>query len=111
MNKANNIKIKASKMKGDKSVSIELGDELTIYTIESISEIIIENTKKYDQIDITANEIKNIDLSFIQLIDAIQKMVVKNGKKMSLKLRVTLIFLKYLEIDKRNLINLHYGFQ
>ena len=88
MNKASNIKIKTSKNKGGSSVSIELSDELTIYTIESISEIIIENTKKYDHVEINASEVKNIDLSFIQLIDAIQKTVEENGKKISLNIEI-----------------------
>jgi len=80
------IQIKPSRKKGEKKVEIVLNDELTIYTIESAKDDIIEAVKKYDNIVINGTQIKNMDLTFVQLINSIQKSMEKTKKTLELNL-------------------------
>jgi MFS superfamily sulfate permease-like transporter len=81
MNSENNdIHIKSSKKKGEKHVSITLENDLTIYIVEELKEKIIESYKKHDLIDFKLKNIKNIDLTFIQLFFSLQQASHKEGK-------------------------------
>ena len=82
------IQIKPSKKKGENKVEINLIDELTIYTIEGIKENIIEAVNKYQDIEIKGTDIKNIDLTFVQLLDSIQKTVTNKGKNLTLDIQL-----------------------
>ena len=83
------IKIKPAKKKGESKVEIVLGEELTIYTIEDIRNDILEAVNKYNDIVLTGSEIKNMDLSFIQLIESIKKTIVNSKKKLTLNINLS----------------------
>ena len=84
--KRKNIQIKPSGKKGENKVKIVLSDELTIYTIEGVKDDIIESVNKYDKIEINAVNIKNMDLTFVQFINSIQKTSEKQGKLVTLNI-------------------------
>lgn len=79
-----NIQIKSSSKKGDKKVKILLSDELTIYTIEDIKDDIIGAVQKYDDIEIQGDNIKEMDLAFVQLINSVKETAKKDGKTLSI---------------------------
>lgn len=81
---SDNIQIISSKNK----VTIILSNELTIYTIENIKDEIIKAVNKYDDIEISSNNIKNMDLTFVQLINSIQKSAIKKGKKLNVNIEL-----------------------
>lgn len=81
-----NIKIKPSKKKGEKKVSIVLENELTIFSIEKIQEKIIDSVLKYDEIIFQLNNISNMDLTFIQLFQSIKITSAKLNKKVTFNL-------------------------
>ncbi|PLX14515.1 MAG: hypothetical protein C0597_09890 [Marinilabiliales bacterium] len=83
------IEIKPAKKKGESKVEIVLGEELTIYTIEDIKNEILEAVNKYNEIVLTGSEIKNMDLSFVQLICSIQKTVEKSEKNLTLNINLS----------------------
>jgi len=76
----NNIYIKSSKKKGEKKVSIILENDLSIYTIENIKDKIIDSYKKNDVINFKLKNLKNIDLTFIQLVFSLKNASLKEGK-------------------------------
>jgi anti-anti-sigma regulatory factor len=86
--KTKNIQVKPSNKKNENKVIIDLSDELTIYTIESIKDVIINNVKKYENIEINASNIKNMDLTFLQLIYSIQCTCKDKGKTLILNVNI-----------------------
>ncbi len=78
-----NIQIKPSKKKGESKVSIILENELTIFSIESMKDKIIESVMKYDQIEFALKNVNNIDITFIQLLYSIKKTAEELNKKVS----------------------------
>ena len=86
--KRKNIQIKPIGKKAENKVKIILSDELTIYTIEDLKEKITSTVNKYDKIEITADSIKNMDLSFVQFINSIQKSSEKSGKLVTLNIHL-----------------------
>jgi len=86
--KRKNVQIKPSGKNTENSVNIILGNELTVYTIEDIKDDIIEAVKKYDKIEISGDNIKNMDLTFIQLIKSIQKTAEITGKLLTLNIDI-----------------------
>ncbi len=80
------IQIKPSRKKGESKVEINLIDELTIYSIEDIKNDIINAVNKYETIEIIGKSIKNMDLTFVQLIKSIQKTAEKTKKNLILNI-------------------------
>ena len=78
---AKNIQIQPSRKKGKKRASVILSNELSIYTIEGIKDKIVDTFKKYDEIEFKATDVKNMDLTFVQLLESIQKTAKTEGKK------------------------------
>jgi len=70
--KNGNLFLIPSKIKGEKKIRITLKNELTIYSIESIKDKIIESVMNYDQIEFEIKEVNSMDLSFIQLLYSIK---------------------------------------
>ena len=85
MVKKNYMVITPSEKDGDNKAKIKFNDELTIYTIETISESVIKGIKNYKEIEIDLSEVKSIDLTFIQLIDSIRK----SGKKVYINAKLS----------------------
>ena len=81
--KDNNIQIKPSKKKGESKVSIILANELTIFSIETLKDKIIDAVKKYDTIEFTLKDIGNMDLTFVQLFYSIKNSADSLNKKIS----------------------------
>lgn len=81
--KDNNIHIKPSKKKGENKVSIILENELTIFSIETMKDEIIDAVKKYDIIEFMLKDISNMDLTFIQLFYSIKISAESLNKKVS----------------------------
>ena len=77
------IHITPSKKKEDKRVKIILENDLTIYSIEDFREKLIETYKKYDKIDLKLKNVNNIDLTFIQLLQAFRADAKKLNKSVS----------------------------
>lgn len=63
-----NMLIVPSKKKGEKKVKITFKNDLTIFSIESIKDQFIGAVQKNDVIQLELKDVKNIDLTFIQLI-------------------------------------------
>lgn len=63
-----NMLITPSKKKGEKKVKITFKNDLTIFSIESIKDQFIYAVQKNDVIQLELKDVKNIDLTFIQLI-------------------------------------------
>ena len=82
------IKITPSDKKGDRKVQITLSGELTIYTIEGIKDEIIKAVQDYNDIEIVGENIKNMDLVFIQFINSIQKTTEKLDKQLKLEINL-----------------------
>ncbi|MCB2195215.1 MAG: hypothetical protein KQH79_05110 [Bacteroidetes bacterium] len=63
-----NMLIAPSKKKGEKKVKITFKNDLTIFSIESIKDQFINAVQKNDVIQLELKDVKNIDLTFMQLI-------------------------------------------
>ncbi len=87
--KEKNIQIKPSKKKGENLVNIVLENELTIFSVESMKDMIIEAVMKYDQIGFALKNVNNIDLTFIQLLYSIKKSAKKLNKKVSFDIELS----------------------
>ncbi len=82
------IQVKPSRKKGESKVEINLTDELTIYSIEDIKDDITEAVNKYEIIEIVGKSIKNMDLTFVQLINSVQKTAEKTKKTLILDIEL-----------------------
>lgn len=82
------IQIKPSKKKGESKVEIVLNEELTIYTIEEVKDTIFEAVNKYENIEINGFQIKNMDLTFVQLLKSIHKTVEKSKKSLTVNIEL-----------------------
>lgn len=82
------IQVKPSRKKGENRVEINLIDELTIYSIEDVKDDIIEAVNKYEIIEIIGKSIKNMDLTFVQLIRSVQKTAEKTKKTLILNIEL-----------------------
>ena len=82
------IQVKPSRKKGESKVEINLIDELTIYSIEDIKDDITEAVNKYEIIEIIGKSIKNMDLTFVQLIKSVQKTAEKTKKTLILDIEL-----------------------
>ncbi|MCK5169816.1 MAG: hypothetical protein KAQ75_08050 [Bacteroidales bacterium] len=78
-----NIQVKPSKKKGESSVSIILENELTIFSVESMKDKIIDAVMKYDHIGFELKNVGNMDLTFVQLIYSVKKTAETLNKKVS----------------------------
>ncbi|MBU8891908.1 MAG: STAS domain-containing protein [Bacteroidales bacterium] len=78
-----NIQIKPSNKKGESSVSIIIENELTIFSVESMKDKIIEAVTKYDHIGFVLKTVNNMDLTFIQLLYSVKKTAETRNKKVS----------------------------
>lgn len=83
-----NIQIRLSKKKGESKAEISFSEELSIYTIEKLKDDVIKTVKEYDNIELIGNDIKTMDLAFVQLIYSIQKTSKNLGKNVSLKIKL-----------------------
>jgi len=81
--KEKSIQIKPSKKKGENMASIILENELTIFSIESMKDKIIEAVMKYDHVEFALKNINNVDLTFIQLLYSVKKTAEALNKKVS----------------------------
>lgn len=81
--KEKNMQIKSSTKKGESHANILLENELTIFSIESMKDKIIETVLKYDDIKIELKNVDNMDLSFVQLLYSIKITANKLNKKVS----------------------------
>lgn len=86
--KNDNINIIPSINKEENKVTIVLSNELTIYTIENIKDEFDKFIDKFNQIEIVSDNIKNMDLSFVQLIKSIQKTALKKGKFLTINIEL-----------------------
>lgn len=78
-----NIQIRPSKKEGEKKVTIILENDLTIYSVDELKTIIVDNYKKNDEINFELKNIKNIDLTFIQLFFSLKHSAIGEGKTVS----------------------------
>ncbi len=83
-----NIQIKTSTKKGVKKAKVLLTDELNIYTIEGIKEEIINIVKRYDEIEFSTKDVKNMDITFVQLFYSIITSVKDKGKKVTFDIKL-----------------------
>lgn len=87
--KSHVIQIIPPKKKGDKKAKIVLSEELTIYNIEEFKDAIFNAVKKYNQIEMLGENVKEIDLAFIQLIKAVQKTALNEGKTFTVNIKLS----------------------
>lgn len=78
-----NIQIKPSKKKGESMANIILENELTIFSIESMKDKIIEAVMKYDHVEFALKNVNNVDMTFIQLLYSVKKTAETLNKKVS----------------------------
>ncbi|MEA3317228.1 MAG: hypothetical protein U9R54_04665 [Bacteroidota bacterium] len=86
--KNNNIEIKEIKNSKTKKLNLILKNDLTIYSLETIKQDIINAFNKYDNINLKFRNVSNLDLSFIQFIKSIQKTAAKQNKKFSMDVKI-----------------------
>lgn len=79
-----NIQVKPSKKKGEKKVTVVLENDLTIYSVDELKKIIDDLYKKYDDLNFEFKNIKNIDLTFVQLLFSIKQSALNDDKKITL---------------------------
>ena len=76
-----NITMIPSKGKESNGVTINMENELTIFSIESLKDHIIEAVKKYNNIHVNMKNVKNMDLTFIQLLYSMKNYALSQNKK------------------------------
>lgn len=81
------VKISESK-KNDQEVSILFENELTIQTIKDIKNSIEETICRYKIIHIHVSNVSSMDLTFIQLIEALKEKCKKNKIELDIKLSI-----------------------
>lgn len=81
--KEKNIQVKPSKKKGESMANIVLENELTIFSIESMKDKIIETVMKYDHVEFALKNVNNVDMTFIQLLYSVKKTAESLNKKVS----------------------------
>ncbi len=79
-----NMLITPSKKKGEKKVKITFSNELTAFSIESFKDQFMDSVMKNNQISIYLKDVKNIDLTFIQLIFSLKLTASKLKKEVSI---------------------------
>ena len=78
----NNIQIKPSKKKGESMVSIILENELTIFSIETMKDKIIDAVNKYSIIEFILKDVSNMDFGSPaagELSDVVSRIVTITG--------------------------------
>ncbi|OFX23556.1 MAG: hypothetical protein A2041_15025 [Bacteroidetes bacterium GWA2_31_9b] len=83
------IKINPSKSKKDNKVEIILENELTIYSIESMQDQILNTLEKHKSISINIQNVSNIDLSFIQFLYSLKITANEQSKQVELFANLT----------------------
>jgi len=81
--KNQNIQIIPSRKKGSKAVTINLENELTIFSVEGMKDKIFEAVKKYNDIKFELQNINNMDLTFVQMLYSVRKTAQEKNKKVS----------------------------
>jgi len=84
-----NMLLIPSKKKGESKVNITFRNELTIFSIEDIKDKVVNAVTTNDQIDFVLKDVKNMDLSFIQLIYSIKLTAKKYNKKVSFNISLS----------------------
>jgi ABC-type transporter Mla MlaB component len=87
--RSNIVQINPPKKKGEKTAQIILSGELTIYNIEDVKDDIFSAVEKYDNIEIQGDNIKEIDLAFVQLLKAVHKTAQKEEKTITFNIKLT----------------------
>jgi len=82
--KNKNMLVIPSKKKGEKKVKIVFKNELTIFSIEDFKDQFIDTVINNDEINIDLKDVKNLDLTFVQLIYSLKITANKLKKKVSL---------------------------
>ena len=80
--KNKDLSIKKPKNNSNK-VTVNVTNELSIYNIESIKKEIDQLIETYEILDISINNLNNMDLSGIQYIHAVKKEVQQKGKEIN----------------------------
>jgi anti-anti-sigma regulatory factor len=87
--KNENLFLVPSKIKGEKKINITLRNELTIYSIEGLKDKIVDAIKDYDQIIFDIKDVKNMDLSFVQLLYSVKITADTLNKKVSFNVNLS----------------------
>ncbi|MDR2929100.1 MAG: STAS domain-containing protein [Cytophagaceae bacterium] len=81
-----NYSVKYSNKKGN--LNVVFGGQLTISNIEKITEELNANRKKHKSIDISTENVENIDVTFVQLLYALKLSGQKEGFDVSISISV-----------------------
>lgn len=87
--KNENLLLIPSKIKGENKINITLRNELTIFSIESVKDKIIQAFKDYDQITFEIKDVNSMDLSFVQLLYSIKITADTHNKKVTFNVNLS----------------------
>jgi ABC-type transporter Mla MlaB component len=83
------LKIKINQPgKGDKSLKIFLGGDLSVNKLEDLTNKLKQIEKDHNEFEININDVSAFDLSSIQLLQSLKKTVEKHKKKIKFKIEL-----------------------